>query len=64
MTGSHLNFLKEKKFNRFPMTVLDATITEMFTASVLREIISNLSYNYTLFKIVKISKNTSIFIAE
>ena len=64
MTGSHLNFLKEKKFNGFPMTVLDATITEMFTASVLREIISNVSYNNTLFEIVKISKNTFMLIAE
>ncbi|BAY81171.1 hypothetical protein NIES267_06460 [Calothrix parasitica NIES-267] len=36
------------------MTVLDATIMEMFTASVLREIISNLSYNYTLFEIIEI----------
>ena len=44
------------------MTVLDATIMEMFTASVLREIISYLSYNKALFEIIKILKNTLIFI--
>ncbi|MEO1560131.1 MAG: hypothetical protein AAFS12_11045, partial [Cyanobacteria bacterium J06632_19] len=32
------------KFRSTPVTVLDATIVEMFTASVVRRINSNLSY--------------------